>query len=893
MTGAVHESSGIGEEVRVRLGYIDHVEIIAVPTTAPWTLGVDALVVPAESVHSGVGRDLLTALGLDEDLIRSAISTVDSAPVMIRLVKSDSEEYRLLVFVADPGLDQAGAMVGEAAGIALARAVDAAVDASASSIAVPLGFGRHYGADFLRACWRAFKETWNAGRLQRLVVFGGGQDTSTEMSDAWYDLMADKPIGVRDVSRRATLLGGVVNDLVPANTAIESNRDKLSVSTYASMMASVIASTDTPLPLSIGVFGEWGSGKSFFMGLLRHEVARRSGGSHCERVIPIGFNAWHYADTDLWASLGDLIFRELSEAVAPAADRAGAVRQRLLDKINVHKDLESSVQEAADAAAGLQNTIDEAAEKHQATTRDLLHAARYSSRVQERFEKVWTDLGIDNEVEQVRLLSSELRDSVGEAEQISNLSRERHGRLALAGAVAVLLLSGFAAVVVPWLGLAGGATALGGALLGSVWLSRVRSGLTSLRELGGELRAGVELASGERFEAGIRSTLDRLRKVELDRRVAEQQLGEVVTEVADLTAELAELHPARKTSTFLEDRAQGERYAGSLSTVSVIRKDFEELVDLLTQWRAEPAGDEMPPIDRIVLYIDDLDRCGPKQVVRVLEAVHLLLALELFVVVIGVDPRWLLRSVSKHYAENLTDSTFDNWQMAPEDYLEKIINVPFSLPRMDPDNVEDLLRSTLSVPPVPSPTRSPRRYGGYGSGGTDSAQPTGASVFRITAEVHPNVDLTTPPPEPLPLTEREMTFLGHIGPLVRTPRAAKRLFNIYRMIRENSSLRNPADFLGTAADPGQFRVVMVLLAIVSAAPRLASEFCAEVESHATHQPSWPEFVNELEKTKTTGEWPTLLNNLAKITGSEDLPGIYAFRQWLPTVRRFSYMVDGS
>ena len=79
------------------------------------------------------------------------------------------------------------------------------------------------------------------------------------------------------------------------------------------MLASVIANKDTPLPLSIGLFGEWGSGKSFFMGRLRQQIAELSTeDGYLTRIEQIGFNAWHYADTNLWASLGDEIFRQLA-----------------------------------------------------------------------------------------------------------------------------------------------------------------------------------------------------------------------------------------------------------------------------------------------------------------------------------------------------------------------------------------------------------------------------------------------------------------------------------------------------------------------------------------------------------------------------------------------------
>src|SRR5262249_60778218 len=99
----------------------------------------------------------------------------------------------------------------------------------------------------------------------------------------------------------------------------------------------------------------------------------------------------------------------------------------------------------------------------------------------------------------------------------------------------------------------------------------------------------------------------------------------------------------------------------------------------------------LPRIDRIVLYIDDLDRCPEKTVVEVLQAVHLLLAFPLFIVVIGVDSRWLLRSLRHHYAalrgleEGADLQAFDGatqFSSTPQNYLEKLIQVPFNLLRM-------------------------------------------------------------------------------------------------------------------------------------------------------------------------------------------------------------------
>lgn len=52
---------------------------------------------------------------------------------------------------------------------------------------------------------------------------------------------------------------------------------------------------------------------------------------------------------------------------------------------------------------------------------------------------------------------------------------------------------------------------------------------------------------------------------------------------------------------------------------------------------------------RVVLFIDDLDRCPPDKVVEVLEAVQLLLATDLFVVIIALDVRYVTRALEKVY----------------------------------------------------------------------------------------------------------------------------------------------------------------------------------------------------------------------------------------------------
>ncbi|KOX12802.1 hypothetical protein ADK67_45145 [Saccharothrix sp. NRRL B-16348] len=228
---------------------------------------------------------------------------------------------------------------------------------------------------------------------------------------------------------------------------------------------------------------------------------------------------------------------------------------------------------------------------------------------------------------------------------------------------------------------------------------------------------------------------------------------------------------------------------------------------------------------------------------------HLLLAMDLFVVVVGVDPRWLVGSLRSHYAGVLhdADSAASPWRVLPEDYLEKIINIPFTLPGMAKGHLGSVLRSMVeSEAPVarPAPAPSP------------------ASDDRVPSEglaVEPGAQLDTPraATPARPLTGPELEFLDALGPLVDTPRAAKRLLNVYRMIRATRDL-------GDQDRPGEFQAVVVLLGITAAAPSPAADVLdaprgADVRGGLAHH-----------------DLVTLLN-------------LAVFQAWVPHVRRFSYV----
>ncbi len=124
-----------------------------------------------------------------------------------------------------------------------------------------------------------------------------------------------------------------------------------------------------------------------------------------------------------------------------------------------------------------------------------------------------------------------------------------------------------------------------------------------------------------------------------------------------------------------------------------------------------------------------------------LRAVHLLLALPLFVVIVAVDPRWLRRALEQHHTALFqAGEQGQEWQALPVDYLDKIFQVPYAL-RPIGERADSYIRSLLPEAvqqlslPVPS-TRSPAQTTTEVTIAEESATPT--------VPGGPDVDLDTP-----------------------------------------------------------------------------------------------------------------------------------------------------
>jgi hypothetical protein len=108
-------------------------------------------------------------------------------------------------------------------------------------------------------------------------------------------------------------------------------------------------------------------------------------------------------------------------------------------------------------------------------------------------------------------------------------------------------------------------------------------------------------------------------------------------------------------------------------------------------------------VGRIVVFVDDLDRCLPDGALAVLESMKLFFDLPGFIFVVGLDERVIHQAVRTKFAAAVADGFAPDGKPAVpvtvmdeelgQDYAKKIFQVPYTLPVILPQQLNALLRS--------------------------------------------------------------------------------------------------------------------------------------------------------------------------------------------------------
>ena len=646
--------------------------------------------------------------------------------------------------------------------------------------------------------------------------------------------------------------------LLGFNTDAPEGRDLLNVGREVEAFARLIASRNTATPLSVGVFGAWGSGKSFFMRRLQRRVASfaergRDEGAKSKFhgwIAQIEFNAWHYSEGNLAASFIDHILRNLRVEPNEAEETLKARSEVLVKQLDSAKqDLEVRQKALTDAEAQraqVQQNLSELnvkiTDQIETKSAEIANARTDLKDAQDKLAQELTNLQteIEEEIRKVpaaavatllvkKLDNPELskatnnvRSLIVEAQRTSTLRKLiLYGLIVVAiGAIAIAIKqTNFYAQVIAIAAAAGGL-----ASTAATWLRKLNALAKSGQELQDEqdrLRQAVREEVTAEYEGVVsqlrtlvenrRATVDdlseQLRALEqapvtarLELETLENQRAELLAQqaaavavVENKKAELAKLTTGTLLDEFLDERVSSDGYLKQLSIFSRIRNDFQRLSDLMTTAnkeyvegkKVEGVVVDPPPVSRIVLYIDDLDRCPADRVAEVLKLVHLLLAFPLFVCVVAVDPRWVTRCLRE--APGLIDGDISKEsELADEvgipatatDYLEKIFQIPLWLrpvptaqraaivrTLLDPSESLDDSRFDVPVGPlkrvVATNTATPE--------GVESDDDNSTSVEEIDPDV---------------ISEEELDYLTKLPELLDgNPRSLKRFVNTYRLVK--------------------------------------------------------------------------------------------------------------
>ncbi|MBI1879927.1 MAG: hypothetical protein HYR94_17185, partial [Chloroflexi bacterium] len=356
----------------------------------------------------------------------------------------------------------------------------------------------------------------------------------------------------------------------------QAEQDRLRFGHYCQVLSDIVAEADTPL--TVGIFGPWGSGKTSLMRLVEEKLKNAQ-----PAPLTVWFNAWKYDQEEaLWRALVIQVLNAFRPA-ATADSRPQTADRRPQNAKPPHG--------TADKDPGSQFLPDKPPAGPSLTPE------------QQKLNQRLDDL---------------------EASLYRTVEREEIG-----------------GVTIDWEKL------LKGSIMGITHLS-----LSALPGVGAILSKMMEKAQ-------------------------EQITGEDITTIFEAI-----------------QRERRKIYREQLRSLEQFQHNFEQLVE-----------DEVIKKERrLVVFIDDLDRCLPEKAIQVLEALKLFLDVPGCLFFLAADREVIQRGIRVKYKDFLIDSDDPvaanrRIPITGDNYLEKIVQLPFHLLPLDEERVEQFVSQSGSELP--------------------------------------------------------------------------------------------------------------------------------------------------------------------------------------------------
>jgi len=178
-----------------------------------------------------------------------------------------------------------------------------------------------------------------------------------------------------------------------------------------------------------------------------------------------------------------------------------------------------------------------------------------------------------------------------------------------------------------------------------------------------------------------------------------QKASEAANRIQTLNADINDLQDriwlkeGESLNKVVGDRLGSSNYEEHLGVVHKAQLDLNRISDAMLSNRSKEEERFQRGDPRIVLFIDDLDRCRPEKVVETLEAVQLLVNTELFVVVLAIDAQYVTLCLEKEYVNVLHPERHPSGL----DYVEKIVQLPYRVSPISAECMEPYLQGQMNA----------------------------------------------------------------------------------------------------------------------------------------------------------------------------------------------------
>ncbi len=602
----------------------------------------------------------------------------------------------------------------------------------------------------------------------------------------------------------------------------DQGEDRLGVATIADALAETLVFKDMRPPFVLAVFGKWGRGKSYFFNLMQEyliNIQKRTADdlvkdTFAGHIYIVKFDSWTFSKGDIWSSLMYQILKTLNEQLqfeeklGKDALLAGDVSTievfrdlstLEMEHIQEHKSILQKIKKGGDRASErLLRAINANYEQDQNDLETIEKEIHHEQTKKQAIRSVEVMKGHVNFLGKEvldRLLKKALDESSGckDNKSISQLIQSIRTTnryflwcfsLRLSNvAPSVVICSALLVVFSAFLYMDARAEDKIVARISGLFsvavpvLTSVSSVLHKIDPVITNLQRQAD--DPDYLEAGMGTALLGVLPKSNYGSFDDNALNDLKRKKEEIENRTLALK-GNSLRDVIANQIDASDYENNLGIVHKVQQDLKLISDGMLNKRQRdifPRGDP-----RIVLFIDDLDRCKHGDVVKVVEALQLLVKTKLFVAVLAIDPRYVTLSLEKHY-NGILDPIQPPTGM---DFLEKMIQIPFRLPGVcgdsidgfidneitveDPEEKVDILGSLINAPEAANTTFMVNRAGRRDTVANDSSLSDKVIEDLPSNKIH--------------FTSNEKLMIKEVFKLFGVePRCMRRIVNVFKVLK--------------------------------------------------------------------------------------------------------------